>query len=81
MPRWSPVDIKNLLHLYYSPEPLDHDDDAYANIIGSGLVVCDMQADPSRLVLSDHGRAFIAFLLDMPIPERQWHMPRVEHKR
>ena len=78
MPRWTPVDIKNLLHLYYSPDPWPDHDTAYAPLISSGLVVLDPVKN--RLVLSDSGQAFIAFLLDLPIPERQWHMPPVEHK-
>ena len=80
--RWTPVDIKTLLHFYTTPISSDtfngdHTLDA-TNLIGAGLVVCDVARN--QLQLSDYGLAFIAFLLDLPVPEKQWHLPVVEHK-
>ena len=80
MSRWTPVDIKTLLSFYTTPaqgrEELPNA--ALENLIGAGLLVLDFPKN--ELVLSDHGLAFISFLLDMPVPERQWHLPTVPHK-
>ena len=34
---WSPLEIKSLLHLYVSPDPLPDHDLQYAHLIQSGL--------------------------------------------
>ena len=77
--RWAPVDIRLLLDFYTLPViPFSESSGEVAGrLAGAGLI---RPKGDDAWELTPSGLAFIAFLLDMPTPEQQWHMPFIPHK-
>jgi hypothetical protein len=75
----SPFQIRIVLHYFYSPEEFRNDvgtiaESAIHEVADMGLLEVNSSQEP-RWRITDKGRAYVGFLMAVPLPVQTWGMP------